>query len=255
MSWHGLQSNMAVSPCSCRGMVCRATWLCPNAHVAAWFAERHGRVSVFLTLRGMVCGATWPCPSAPYLARHGLQSVMTLSQCSLPCAAWFAELHDRVQCSLTCTAWFVERHDRVQCSLPCSAWFSERHDRVPVFFTLHGMVCRATWPCPSVPYYCAAWFAERHDRVPVFLTLRGMVYRASCIDAKSTVFFKLSSKKKRFFMFIFYNLKKGKNISILWSAYSVIHIIYCIIRAVKRYMNCIYIDSDSNNLMIFISKI
>ena len=42
----------------------------------------------------------------------------------------------------------------------------------------------------------------------------------------------------------FYNLKKLKDISILWSAYSVIHIIYCIIQAVKHYMNCIYIDTD-----------
>ena len=58
-------------------------------------------------------------------------------------------------------------------------------------------------------------------------------------------------------MFIFYFLqfkKKGKDISILYSAYSVIHIIYCIMHAVKHYMNCIYIDSDSNNFMIFISK-
>ena len=49
--------------------------------------------------------------------------------------------------------------------------------------------------------------------------------------------------KKTFFFFNFYNLKKGKDISILWSAYSVIHIIYLIIQAVKHYMNCIYIDS------------
>ena len=55
--------------------------------------------------------------------------------------------------------------------------------------------------------------------------------------------------------FIVYNLNKGKDISILWSAYSVIHIIYCIIQAVKHYVNCIYIDSDSNYFMIFISKI
>ena len=58
---------------------------------------------------------------------------------------------------------------------------------------------------------------------------------------------------KKTFSFFFYNLKRGKDISILWSAYSVIHIIYCIIEAVKHYMNCIYIDSDSNNFMIFIS--
>ena len=68
---------------------------------------------------------------------------------------------------------------------------------------------------------------------------------------------KTLSKKNDFkcFFLIFYNLKKGKDISILWSAYSVIHIIYCIIQAVKHYMNCIYIDSDSNNFMIFINKI
>ena len=58
-----------------------------------------------------------------------------------------------------------------------------------------------------------------------------------------------------FIFFIFYHLKKGKDILILWSAYSVIHIIYCIIQAVKHYMNCIYIDSESNNFIIFISKI
>ena len=57
------------------------------------------------------------------------------------------------------------------------------------------------------------------------------------------------------FNVFFYNLKKGKDISILCSAYSVIHIIYCIIQAVKHYMNCVYIDSDFNNFMIFISKI
>ena len=38
----------------------------------------------------------------------------------------------------------------------------------------------------------------------------------------------------------FLNLKKIKIILILWSAYSVIHIIYCIIQAVKHYMNYIY---------------
>ena len=57
------------------------------------------------------------------------------------------------------------------------------------------------------------------------------------------------------FIFIFYHLKKGKYISILWSAYSVIHIIYCIIQAANHHMNSIHIDSDSNNFMIFISKI
>ena len=56
-------------------------------------------------------------------------------------------------------------------------------------------------------------------------------------------------------IFIFYNLNKGKDISIVWSACSVFHNIYCIIQAVKHYMNCIYIDSDSNNFMFFISKI
>ena len=50
---------------------------------------------------------------------------------------------------------------------------------------------------------------------------------------------------------MFYSLKKGKDVSILWSAYSVIHIIYCIIQAVKHYMNCIYIDSDSVTLITF----
>ena len=58
-----------------------------------------------------------------------------------------------------------------------------------------------------------------------------------------------------FFFIIIYNFKKGKYISMFWSAYSIIHIIYCIMQAVKHYMNCMYIDSDSNNFMIFISKI
>ena len=70
------------------------------------------------------------------------------------------------------------------------------------------------------------------------------------------IFFYLNHRpKKTFLFFIFYNLKKLKDISILSSASSVIHIIYCIIQAVKHYMNCIYIDSVSNNLMIFINKI
>ena len=43
-------------------------------------------------------------------------------------------------------------------------------------------------------------------------------------------FFKPLSKK----VLNFYYLKKGKDISILWNAYSVIHIIYCIIQAVKH---------------------
>ena len=69
-------------------------------------------------------------------------------------------------------------------------------------------------------------------------------------------FFKTIVQKLMVFnIFNFYNLKKGKDFSILWSAYSIIHIIYCIILAVKHYINCIYIDSDSNNFMIFISKI
>ena len=74
---------------------------------------------------------------------------------------------------------------------------------------------------------------------------------------KQLLFFKTIVQKNRFLMcfFIFYNLNKGKYILLLWSAYSVIHIIYFIIQAVKHYMNCIYIDSDSNNFMIFISEI
>ena len=54
--------------------------------------------------------------------------------------------------------------------------------------------------------------------------------------------------------FFFYNLKKGKDISILWNAYSVIYIIYCIIQAVKHYTNCIYIDSDSEGDRPMINK-
>ena len=42
------------------------------------------------------------------------------------------------------------------------------------------------------------------------------------------------------FFFIFNNLKKGKDISILWSAYSVIHIIYYLIQAVKQHELYLY---------------
>ena len=85
------------------------------------------------------------------------------------------------------------------------------------------------------------------------------------IQSKKNVFFKQKKKfkkktllKKMVFNVYFYflNLKKGKDISILWIfQYYVIHIIYCIIQALKHYMNCIHIDSDSNNFMIFINKI
>ena len=73
---------------------------------------------------------------------------------------------------------------------------------------------------------------------------------------KKTFFFLNERPKKNgfsSFFHIFYDLKKLKDISILWNAYSVIHIIYCII--VKHYMNYIYIDSDFNKFMNFISKI
>ena len=81
-----------------------------------------------------------------------------------------------------------------------------------------------------------------------------MQSKKNCFFNKILVFLNLKKWFSTFF-FNFYNLKKGKDISILWSAYSIIHIIYCIIQAVKHYMNCIYIDSDSNNFMIFIGKI
>ena len=69
-------------------------------------------------------------------------------------------------------------------------------------------------------------------------------------DAKQKKYFFFKSKKHLFNCLhhnycptpqknhIFYNLKKGKDISILWRSNSVIHIIYCIIQAVKHYMNC-----------------
>ena len=89
------------------------------------------------------------------------------------------------------------------------------------------------------------------------------IWITSDAEQKKHVFFykKKNIKKKNIvqkklvfnvFISIFYNLKKGKYISILWSAYSVIHILYCIIQAVQHYMNCIYIDSDSNNFIIVI---
>ena len=76
------------------------------------------------------------------------------------------------------------------------------------------------------------------------------------IFSEKTFFFLNIVQKNGFndYFFIFCNLKKGKDISILWSAYSVNHIIHCIIQAVKHYINFIYIDSDSNHVMIFISK-
>ena len=82
-----------------------------------------------------------------------------------------------------------------------------------------------------------------------------ILYILSGAKKKNTVFFSNIIFFKPSSIFFFYNLNKGKDISILWNAYSVIHIIYCTIQAVKHYMNCIYIDSDSKNLMIFISKI
>ena len=51
---------------------------------------------------------------------------------------------------------------------------------------------------------------------------------------------KLFFKSFKKIILIFYNLKKGKDIWILWSSYSVIHIIHCIMHAVKHYTNCIY---------------
>ena len=80
----------------------------------------------------------------------------------------------------------------------------------------------------------------------VLFTLRGVMQskKTHWFLLIKNVFSKTIVQKYCFLMYIFYNLKKGKDISILWSVYSVIHIIYCIIQAVKHYMNCIYIDSD-----------
>ena len=57
------------------------------------------------------------------------------------------------------------------------------------------------------------------------------------------------------FIYFFLQFKERKRYFNALSAYSVIHIIYCITQTVKHFMNCIYIDSDSNNFMIFFSKI
>ena len=62
---------------------------------------------------------------------------------------------------------------------------------------------------------------------------------------KKPFFFRKPLSKKNVLNVFFYNLKKGKYILILRSAYSVIHVIYYIIQAVKHYIYCIYIDSDS----------
>ena len=85
------------------------------------------------------------------------------------------------------------------------------------------------------------------------VSLRFLHYIQLVMQRKKKLF--LNHHPKKLFFFFFFNLKKGKDSSILWSAYSVIHIICFIIPAVKHYMDCIYIDSDSNNVMIFISKI
>ena len=65
---------------------------------------------------------------------------------------------------------------------------------------------------------------------------------------KKMFFLKLSSKKNFFLMFFFIidNLKAGKCFLILWSAYS------CYIQVGKhfiQYVNCIFIDSETNYLM------
>ena len=67
-----------------------------------------------------------------------------------------------------------------------------------------------------------------------------------CSDAnkKNTCFFYIiffNHVQKNLLFFIFYILefKERKDISILWSAYSVIDNTGC-----KHYMNCIYIDKD-----------
>ena len=65
---------------------------------------------------------------------------------------------------------------------------------------------------------------------------------------KKPFFLKPSSKKNDFlcFFIIIYNLKAGKCFLILWSAYS------CYIQVVKhhiQYVNCIFIDSETNYLM------
>ena len=66
---------------------------------------------------------------------------------------------------------------------------------------------------------------------------------------KTFFFNKKQLKKKRFFYVFFiiiYNLKAGKCFLILWSAYS------CYIQVIKhyiQYVNCIFIDSETNYLM------
>ena len=65
---------------------------------------------------------------------------------------------------------------------------------------------------------------------------------------KKKIFFKASSPPIFFkcFFIIIYNLKTGKYFLILWNAYS------CYIQVVKhfiQYVNCIFIDSETNYLM------
>ena len=100
---------------------------------------------------------------------------------------------------------------------------------------------------------------HKNCHVEIFMLLSACIV-SDAKPQKTFFFYKKScflkpSSKKTFFYFDFLQFKENKDISILWSAYSVIHIIYCIVQAAKQYMNCIYIDSDSINFMIFISKI
>ena len=68
------------------------------------------------------------------------------------------------------------------------------------------------------------------------------------MQSKKKCFFKHCQKNPVFlcFFIIIYNLKAGKCVLILWSAYS------CYIQVVKdyiQYVNCIFIDSETNYLM------
>ena len=67
------------------------------------------------------------------------------------------------------------------------------------------------------------------------------------MQSKKTKHLKKTSAQKNCFFFIIYNLKAEKCFLILWSAYS------CYIQVVKHYIlyvNCIFIDSETNYLAL-----
>ena len=110
----------------------------------------------------------------------------------------------------------------------------------------------------SFPRYCMPCTLDQlcsYDTQPFPINLltsdqAGLVNLWVVMQSKKNVFFLylffLNKKKMFFFIIIIYDLKAGKCFLILWSAYS------CYIKVVKhyiQYINCIFIDSETNYLM------